>query len=214
MASIGLRPGRRALMAVVSVAVAVALASCGSAATTSPSANTAPSQATAASPSPSPSPSPTATPSLAASASAATSSGPDPATGLTIDAPYSFVALAPAMQQAFETQMASSLGAFGSSITFGFRQVEGGTGQAILMVLAFPTGTMSASMFQGMVGGISASMGATLQTTTIDGIEVASGPSTSGGVGIFHIGDHVLMVIAEKPVDSLPIAKALISANQ
>ena len=118
------------------------------------------------------------------------------------------------MQQAFEAQMASSLGAFGNSITFGFRQVEGGTGQAFLMVLAFPTGTVTASTFQAMVTGISGSMGATLQTTTVDGVDVASGPATSGGIGIFHIGDHILIVIAEKPADSLPISKALISANQ
>jgi hypothetical protein len=118
------------------------------------------------------------------------------------------------MQQAFETQMSTSLGALGSSITFGFRQVDGGTGQAFLMVLAFPTGTVSAPTFEGMLGGLSGSMGATLQKTTVDGIEVSSGPSTSGGVGIFHIGDHVLIVIAEKPADALPIAKALISANK
>jgi hypothetical protein len=118
------------------------------------------------------------------------------------------------MQQAFETQMATSMGAFGSNITFGFRQVEGGTGQAFLMVLAFPSGTVSANTFQGMVGGLTASMGATLKTTTVDGVDVASGPSTAGGVGIFHIGDHVLIVIAEKPADSLPIATALIKANK
>jgi len=216
MASIGHRRGRRALLALATIAVAVALAGCGGTASPAANASTAPSQAAPITPAPTASPSPAASPSAAASApaSAATSPGPDPAAGLKVDAPYTFVALPPAMQQAFESQMASSLGAFGSSITFGFRQVDGGTGQAFLMVLAFPTGTVSAPTFEGMLGGLSGSMGATLQKTTVDGVEVSSGPSTSGGVGIFHIGDHVLIVIAEKPADALPIAKALISANQ
>jgi hypothetical protein len=210
MAAFGIRPPRRALMAFASVVIAVALAGCGNSAGTSPSAS--PSQVAAASASSAPSASVAA--SSAPSASTAASRGPDPAAGLKIDAPYSFVDLPPAMQQAFETQMASSLGAFGSSITYGFRQVQGGTGLTYLLVLAFPSGTMNASTFQGMVGGLSGSMGATLTTTTVDGVDVASGPSSSGGVAIFHIGDHALIVIAEKPADSLPVAKALISANQ
>ena len=213
MASIGLRHGRRALLALTTVAIAAALGGCGGTASTTGSAGTAPSQV-AATPAPTASPSPAASPSAAAPASAATSSGPDPAAGLKIDAPYTFVDLPPALQQAFESQMKSSLGAFGSSITFGFRQVDGGTGQAFLMVLAFPTGTVSANAFEAMLSGISGSMGATLQKTTVDGVEVSSGPSTSGGVGIFHIGDHILIVIAQKPADSLPIAKALITANK
>jgi hypothetical protein len=210
MVSIGSQPRRRALLAVASVAVAITLAACGSSA--SPSANASQSQAAAASPSPAASPS--AAPSSAPAASTAASKGPDAAAGLKIDAPYTFVDLPPAMQQAFEAQMSSSLGAFGGTISFGFRQVEGGTGLDYLMVLAFPDGTVNASTFQGMVGGLSASMGATLKTTTVDGVDVASGPSSTGGVAIFHIGDHALIVISQKPADSLPIAKALISANQ
>jgi hypothetical protein len=210
MDPIGSRPLRRALMAATTGAMAIALAACGS--TASPAASTSPSEAAA--PSPSPVTSPSLAPSSAPSTSSAASKGPDAAAGLTIDAPYTFVDLPPAMQQAFESQMASSLGAFGSSISFGFRQVEGGSGLDYLMVLAFPSGTVNASTFQGMVGGLSASMGATLQTTTVDGVDVASGPSSTGGVAIFHIGDHALIVISEKPADSLPIAKALISANQ
>ena len=210
MATFGIRPPRRALMAFASIVIAVALAGCGSSAGTSPSAS--PSQIAAASSSTAPSPS-VAT-SSAPSASAAASRGPDPAAGLKVDAPYTFVDLPPAMQQAFETQMATSLGAFGSNITYGFRQVQGGAGLTYLLVLAFPTGTVNASTFQGMVGGLSGSMGATLTTTTVDGVDVASGPSSTGGVAIFHIGDHALIVISEKPTDALPVAKALISANK
>jgi hypothetical protein len=210
MATFGIRPSRRALTAFAAVVIAVALAGCGNSAGTSPSAS--PSQVAAASPSTASSPSVAA--SSAPSASTAASRGPDPAAGLKVDAPYTLVDLPPAMQQAFETQMATSLGAFGSNITYGFRQVDGGTGLTYLLVLAFPTGTVNAATFQGMVGGLSGSMGATLTTTTVDGVDVASGPTSTGGVAIFHIGDHALIVITQKPADSLPIAKALISANQ
>jgi hypothetical protein len=206
MVPIGSPIQRRALIAVAAVALAITLAGCSNSA--SPTASASPIQAATATPSPATSPS------LAAAASAAASKGPDAAAGLKIDAPYTFVDLPPAMQQAFEAQMASSLGAFGGIISFGFRQVDGGTGQDYLMVLAFPSGMMNASAFQQMVGGLSGSMGATLQTTTVDGVDVASGPSSTGGVAFFHIGDHVLVVISQQPADSLPIAKALISANQ
>jgi hypothetical protein len=116
------------------------------------------------------------------------------------------------MQQAIQTQMGAGLGALGGSM--GFRQIQGGTGQAFLMVIAFPTGTVSATTFQSMVAGMGAGMGATLQTTSVDGVDVASGPSTTGGVAFFLIGDHALIVISEKAADALPVSKALISANK
>jgi hypothetical protein len=116
------------------------------------------------------------------------------------------------MQQAFQAQVGSGLGALGGSM--GFRQIDGGAGNTFLMVLAFPSGTVSASTFQTMVAGMSAGMGATLQTTNVDGVDVASGPSTTGGVAFFLVGDHALIVISEKAADALPVSKALISANQ
>ena len=118
------------------------------------------------------------------------------------------------MQTLFEQQMTTSLGALGSNITFGFRQINGGKGQDFLMVLNFPAGAVTAATFTGMVGGLGGSMGATLTKTTVDGIEVHSGPSSSGGVALFHVGDQVLIVISQDKADPLPIAKALISSNQ
>ena len=203
---------RRALMALASVAIALAIAGCGSSAATSPSPVAAPSQAAPAS-----APAASTPPAESASAPApavspAGSPGLDPAAGLKVDAPYKFADLPPAMQQALQTQMGSGLGALGGSM--GFRQIEGATGQTFLMVFAFPSGTVSASTFQTMIAGMSTGMGATLQTTSVDGVDVASGPSTTGGVSFFLIGDHALIVISEKAEDALPVSKALISANK
>jgi hypothetical protein len=57
------------------------------------------------------------------------------------------------------------------------------------------------------------SMGATLTTSTVEGVDVASGTASTGGVGVFHIGDHMLVVISPTASESLPIATALIKAN-
>lgn len=199
------------------LAIALVATACGSA--PSPAgASSAPSVA-AASPSPSVAsvaPSPSAPPAASASTAPAGSGSTavDPAAGITIDAPYSIAALPAAMQTLFEQQMSTSLGAFGNNITFGFRQINGGKGQDFLMVLAFPAGSVTAATFTGMVGGLGGSMGATLTKTTVDGIDVHSGPSSTGGVALFHVGDQVLIVISQDKADPLAIAKALISSNQ
>jgi len=57
-------------------------------------------------------------------------------------------------------------------------------------------------------------MGATFSTSTVDGVDVANGKAQTGGVAVFHIADHMLVVIAQTASDSLPIATALIKANQ
>ncbi len=138
----------------------------------------------------------------------------DPAAGLTIDPPYGLTTVPAALQTVLETQMASGLGAFGDAIKVGFRQISGATGSPILMVLAFPSGTLSAAGYAAALAGMSSSMGATFTKSTVDGVEVSSGKAATGGIGVFHIGDHMLVVIAPSEADVVPIATALIGANQ
>jgi hypothetical protein len=139
----------------------------------------------------------------------------DAAAGLKIDAPYSLTAVPGALQSALETQMAAGLGAFGDAIKIGFRQIGGSTaGSPILMVMAFPSGTLSAAGYAAALGGMKTSMGATFTTSTIDGIEVSTGKAATGGIGVFHIGDHMLVIISPSDTEVVPIATALISANQ
>ena len=119
-----------------------------------------------------------------------------------------------ALQQLLETQMAASLSGAGGQLQVGFRQVGGGTGIPILMVMGFPAGTLNAAAYQAALTGMTTSMGATFTTTTVDGVDVSSGNAATGGVTVFHVGDHMLVVIGTPETDGLAIAKALISANK
>ena len=54
----------------------------------------------------------------------------------------------------------------------------------------------------------------TLPNQTVDGVDVSTGTQASGGVAVFHIGDHMLVVISPTPAETLPISTALIKANK
>jgi hypothetical protein len=204
-------PRRFAVLGTLALVMAASLAGCGSAApasaplaaaTPSPAASTAEASVPAATPAQS-------------SAASAPATGADPAAGLTIDSPYSLSALPPALQQTLESQMAAGLGAFGDTVKVGFRQIAGGNAAgSILMVIAFPAGSLSAAAYQAALAGMGSSMGATFATSTVDGVDVANGKASTGGVAVFHIGDHMLVVISPSATESLPIATALIKANQ
>ncbi len=201
-------PARRMILrAAAAILLTASLAACGSAA-----------PATA---SPSPSPTPTAPPTIAPSvvASQAPSAGQsaaavDAAEGLEIGAPYTLTALPAALQQTFETQMAAGLGASGGAFQIGFRQVDGGSATSILMVARFPAGSVGATAYQAALAGMGSSMGTTFTATTVDGVPVSTGTAATGGLAVFQVGDHMLVVISPSAADSLPIATALIKANQ
>jgi len=208
-------PRRFAVLGTLALVAAASLVGCGSAAPASapPAASTA-----AATPSPAAStpaaslPAESTAPSTAASAPA---TGADPAAGLGIDSPYSLSVLPPALKQTLESQMAAGLGAFGDTVKVGFRSIDGGNATgSILMVIAFPSGSLSAAAYQGALAGMGSSLHATFDSSTVDGVDVANGKASTGGVAVFHIADHMLVVISPAAAESLPIATALIKANQ
>jgi hypothetical protein len=208
-------PRRFVALGAMSVVMAASLIGCGSAAPASapPAASTA-----VATPSPAAStadasaPADSTAPTTAASAPA---TGADPAAGLAIDSPYTLTALPAALQQTLESQMAAGLGAFGDAVKVGFRQIGGGNATgSILMVISFPSASLTATNYQAALAGMGSSMGATFETSTVNGVDVSNGKAATGGVAVFHIGDHMLMVISPAAAESLPIATALIKANQ
>lgn len=203
-------------------AIAAVLAACGSSAPASIAPSAAPSSA-AASVAPSIALPSIALPSIALPSIVIPSTNPgasggtagvDPAKDLAIGAPYSLTTLPPALQTVFEQQMAAGLGGFGNSIQVGFRQVTGGTGMSILMVMAFPTGFLNPAAYQAALSGMGTSMGATFTTTSVEGVDVSTGTQATGGVAVFHVGDHMLVVISPTPAETLPISTALIKANK
>jgi hypothetical protein len=207
-------PRRFVLLGTMAGVLSASLIGCGS---TAP-ATTVP-VASAAAPTPSPLASlpvasaPAASAPAASTGASAPATGADPAAGLTIDSPYTLTTLPGGLQQTIESQMAGGLGAFGGAVQVGFRQVGGSSG-SILMVIAFPAGSLSAAAYQATVAVMASNLGATFSTSTVDGVDVASGKAKTGGVAMFHIADHLLVVISPLETESLPIATALITANQ
>ena len=205
---------RIAVPAIAGLFVALIAAACGQSASPQPAASVAaPSVAASVAASVAP---PSVAPSVASSptATGSATAAVDPAKDLKIDPPFTLVALDPALEQVMKTQMATGLGAFGQNVSFGFKQVNGGTGQNFVLALGFPAGTMTPANFQAMLGGVAASMKADLKVTTVEGVEVSSGKTASGALAIFNAGgDHLIMVISQAEADSLPVAKALITAN-
>jgi hypothetical protein len=199
-------------LAVASAAIALVLtvAACGSSApaTTAPSQAVAPSVAASVAP-----------PSVAASPAPSTpvasgGTAVDPTEGLKIGAPYSLTVLPEAMATLFEQQMAAGLASFGDTIKVGFRQIDGGTGTNILMVMKFPDGSLNAAAYQAALAGMGSSLaGATFTTTTVDGVDISSAKAATGGMGVFHNGDLMMVVIASTEADVVPIATALVQAN-
>ncbi|MEO5940264.1 MAG: hypothetical protein ABIZ72_04890 [Candidatus Limnocylindrales bacterium] len=210
--------GRRHLRWAGLTTLALIVAACGSSGPASTAPSVAPSVAASAPAAPAASAAAASAPAApSAAATTATGSGAvgaDAAAGLTIDAPYALTALPAALQQVMQTQLASGLGASGGLISIGFRQIDGGTGSSILMVMGFPSGTLNAAAYAAALGGMSGSLGATFTTSTVDGIDVSSGKAATGGMAIFQVEDHMLVVISPSDADALPIAKALISSNK
>jgi hypothetical protein len=219
MAQPSAREGRRAsIVASAFGALALVVAACGGSASPSASqaASVAPSVAAPSVPSVAPSVEPSVAsvaPSVAASPSSS-AVAVDPAKDLKIAAPYRFGTLDPLIEQTFKNQMSTSLGQLGSLVQFGFKQVDGGTGQTFVMVLAFPAGMLNDTTFDAMANGIGGSMQATLTTSDFEGVKIASGKASSGGIAVLHLGDHAVMVISQADTDAVPVAKALITANK
>jgi hypothetical protein len=206
-------PRRFVLLGTMTVVLSASLIGCGSTApaTTVPVASAAPTPSPVASlPVAS---APAASAPAASTGASAPATGADPAAGLTIDSPYTLTTLPGGLQQTLESQMAGGLGAFGGAVQVGFRQVGGSSG-SILMVIAFPAGSLSAAAYQAAVAVMASNLGATFSTSTVDGVDVANGKAKTGGVAMFHIADHLLVVISPLETESLPIATALITANQ
>jgi hypothetical protein len=210
MTRIASRPpaGRLASLGALAFILSAALGACGSSAP----ATSSPSQPAASAAPPAATPAPTGSPALGAS-TAPSAAAVDPAIGLKIGAPYTLATLPAADEQTLQGQMAAGLGAFGSTIQTGFRQVNGGTGGTILMVIAFPTGALNDIAFQATVSALASSMHATLTQSTIGGVEVSSGTTATGGIAVFHVADHLLVVTSQTATDAVPVATALITAN-
>jgi hypothetical protein len=207
------------LLAVVMVGFLVAACSPATVAP-SPSASPPPGAALSLTPSPTPSPSdtpaptpsPSENPSVAPSAS--TAAAPDPAEGLAIAPPFTLASLDPVVDAAFRRQFTASAGGAAGLVDVGGRNaLKSGALAGVIFVIAFPTGLMTDAAYQTLLTGLQTSMKATLTATTISGTKVSSGATPTGGLGVFRVGDHVILVLTPASTDVTPVATALITAN-
>ena len=77
-----------------------------------------------------------------------------------------------------------------------------------------PETNLNDAAYQGALGGMGASLGGgTFTTTTVDGVAVSTTKASTGGIAVFHAGDHMIMVISDNEANTLPLATALIHAN-
>ena len=204
--------GSRASRGIAVVVVGLAIAACSPAASVAPSATAAPVATPSPVPTVAPTPAPTPSPSTA---TASASAQPDPAIGLKIAAPYELTPLAPALEATLRSQLTQNLGAFGSLVEIGGLTVtKGDQSPGFIFVFGFPAGMMSDAAYQGMVAGIESGMGVTMTTKTVSGVDVAIGSSPTSNLGIFHIGDHVIMALSPTAAEIPAISKALIDANK
>jgi hypothetical protein len=200
---------RRGIAPVALTFLAIVIAACSPTASTSPSATatTTPTAAATASPTAS------AAPSVAPSA-AATSAAADPAQGLKISAPYTLIALDPALEASFRQQFAASVGSFGSLILLGGREaVKDGALAGYVLVIGFPSGIMSDATYQSMLDGMASSSDVAFATTTVSGTKVSSGATGAAGLAVYRAGDNVVITITPTVETLGAITTALVTAN-
>jgi len=111
-------------------------------------------------------------------------------------------------------EFTSALGALSSSITFGGREaVKDGALEGYVLVIGFPAGLLTDSSYPSVLAGMTATTKIKLVDKTIGGLEVSTGTSAAATMSVFHVGDHVIMVVTNKGGPAIAIATALISAN-
>jgi hypothetical protein len=201
----------RGIVAVAVLLLCIVLAACSPTASPSPSAiaTTTPTASPTAVATPGPSAAPSVAPSPAASSAAA-----DPAQGLKISAPYTLIALDPALEASFRQQFAASVGSFGSLILLGGREaVKDGALAGYVLVIGFPSGIMSDAVYQQMLQGMTSSSNVTFVKTTVSGTEVSSGATGTAGLGVYRAGDNVVITITPTVANLGAITTALVTAN-
>jgi hypothetical protein len=212
----------RSRLAAALLGVVLAAAACGGStptpapATPSPTAAPTPTPTPVATPTPTPAPTPTPTPTPAPTPTPSPSPSPsiDPANGLAIGAPYTLTALDPATAAAVQHAIESGMGSFASLFHIGIRQVsKAGSTDGIVMVMLFPAGTLNDSTYKAALGGITGGAGTKFKTTSVAGTAVSTGTLSALFIGVYRAGDAMMIVMAPKQADVVPITKALISAN-
>ena len=129
--------------------------------------------------------------------------------------PYALTPLDPALEAIFKQQFTSGAGAFGNLVGVGGRTVmQDDALVGYVFVIGFPSGLLSEAAYQAMLSGMEPGMGVTFETTTISGVDVATGESPTANVAVFQDGDHVILTLTPTAAELPVVAKAIIDANK
>jgi hypothetical protein len=183
----------------VLLGLALAVAACGSSSSTaSPSASGAP--ATAAAPS-------------GAGSGGAAASG-DATLGITIGTPYTLTDVPSALSATLQAAIEKDMGGISKVVHVGVKTVQQGTKvAAYLMVVAFPPGTLTDSIYAQAITNLSMGSESSFESQVISNVRVDTGLMGGANVGVFRTGDALLITMSPTGGDVLPVVKALIAAN-
>lgn len=188
-------PHRLGRLAALSLVAAALVAACGSA--------------------PSPSLSPDA--STGGQATPPAGAAGSPAAGLLdvrIADPYTLSDLPASRADAISEGIAKNLGVYAKAVHIGVRQIQQGpVVAAYLMVVLFPPGTLSDSVYAQVVTDLSMGAEQDFATKPISSVPVSFGGMSGGSVALFRTGDLVLIALSPTTADLTPIATALVQAN-
>ncbi len=133
---------------------------------------------------------------------------------LAIGAPYSLADLPAAQATTIQAGIAKDLGAFGSAVHVAVKAVQqSGTVAAYVMLVAFPRGTLSDSIYAQVITDLSMGAESTFTSQLIGAVPVSFGAMNGGSVAVFRRGDLALITMSPQAVDLAPVEAALIAAN-
>jgi len=177
------------------LAVAALVAACGSTNTASPS------------------PAAPGGTSVPASAGAAASAG-DAVLDVRIGQPYALADLPAATADTIQAGIEKDLGAFGKAVHVTVRAIQqSGTVAAYLMVVAFPRGTLSETVYAQVLTTLSMGSESDYAPRPIRNVPVSFGTMGGGSVAVFRHGDNLLIALSPTTADLTPVATALVAAN-
>ena len=138
----------------------------------------------------------------------------DPAASLRINQPFGLATLPAATADTLQATFTKDLGAFGKAVRVGARAVtRDGSNVGFVLAVGFPRQTLDATTYADAVATLEAGAEQSFAKRQILNVEVTTGTIGGGEVGLFRVGDTLVIVLGATSAVVVPIVTALINAN-